>query len=283
MKNTYKTFLLFTAFCSASFATTAQWCVPTTIIPYATTMPGITNVTINTINRTSVDMENYPNNSYVNTGLSTSLIKGSSYTVSITHTIDASICPDMNLRIWIDYNHDFQLNDVGETAITQDHHVAGTYTGTFTVPLAALAGSTRMRVTAKMSSLGGHTLPDPCDIPADPLGYHGEIEDYDVNISTASGIGETNSLVSSFEVLPNPLNASSKLLYSLLKSTSITIELYNYLGEKISTLVNNESQISGEHELQLTSLQELSNGIYTVKLSAGDHVLVKRILVVTQK
>src|SRR5260221_7603684 len=123
----------------------AQWCVPTSLIPYDANMPGITNVTVGTINRTSAADEHYPNNNYTLTGLSTNLTAGATYTISITHTVDASICPDMNLRVWIDYNHDLTLDGTGETAITVDHHAPGTFTGTFTVPASATIGVTRMR------------------------------------------------------------------------------------------------------------------------------------------
>ena len=274
-----KSFLILGVICSASLAACAQWCVPTTIIPYAPSMPGITNVTLNTINRTSSDLENYPNNSYVNTGLSTTLLAGSTYNISITHTIDPSICPDMNLRVWIDYNQDYQLNDAGETAISLDHHAAGTYTGTFTVPSNALLGTTRMRVTAKMSNLGGHTLPDPCDLPHDPLGYHGEIEDYTINISSSTGIDESGSRVSGFEVFPNPVSAESGIQYTLARSSGVTIELFNTLGEKAGVLIHDEFQPAGFHQIQLTALQQYSNGVYMLRLTAGETVKLKRIYV----
>lgn len=44
-------------------------------------MPGLTQFTCNTIDRTSTDIENYPNNSYVNTGLSATFEKGMTYDV----------------------------------------------------------------------------------------------------------------------------------------------------------------------------------------------------------
>ncbi|MEO8211080.1 MAG: hypothetical protein ABI840_11025, partial [bacterium] len=61
----------------------AQWCVPTTALPYNSNMPGITHVALNTINRFSTDLENYPNNSYVLTGMSTELTPGQTYNFTI--------------------------------------------------------------------------------------------------------------------------------------------------------------------------------------------------------
>lgn len=170
----------------------AQWCVPTTAIPYATTMPGVTQFTLNTVDRASTDIENYPNNSYVNSGLTTTLEKGATYAVTIGFTIDDVIFPGshMNLRVWVDLNHDGQLDDAGETLLSVNEQSGPTFTGNITVPTSALTGDTRLRVTAKMCGHTGHSLPTPCDLPADPLGYHGELEDYTVEIVEAVGIAE---------------------------------------------------------------------------------------------
>lgn len=190
-----KTPLLFTTVL-LSHGLTAQWCVPSTATPYATTMPGVTQFTLNTINRTSTDIENYPNNSYVNSGLTTTLEKGETYAVTIGFTIDDVIFPGshMNLRVWVDLNHDGQLDDAGETLLSVNEQSGPTYTGAISVPMNALTGDTRLRVTAKMCGHTGHSLPTPCDLPADPLGYHGELEDYTVEIVDAVGIAEPKEL-----------------------------------------------------------------------------------------
>src|SRR6185295_10830948 len=173
MKTTF-TFLAMLLISLSSFRSSAQWCTPV-VQPYGPTTPGITNFSMNDINRSSEAIEN-PDDGYVLTGLSTTLHRGQTYTISITHTVDAYICPDMNLRVWIDFNINGTLNDAGETVLTLDHHTAGMYTATFTVPATASVGTTRLRATAKMSNLGGHTPPTPCNFPFDPLGYHGEVE-----------------------------------------------------------------------------------------------------------
>src|ERR1041385_2942093 len=174
-----KLFTLLSACAISIFNASAQWCTPV-VQPYGPTTPGITNFTLNDINRNSAAIEN-PDDGYVLTGLSTTLQRGQTYTISITHTVDFYFCPDMNLRVWLDYNDNGTLDDAGETILTTDHHAAGTYTATFTVPATAHVGVTRLRATAKMSNLGGHTPPTPCNFPLDPVGYHGEVEDYTIN------------------------------------------------------------------------------------------------------
>lgn len=259
----------------------AQWCIPTTAIPYASTMPGITQFTLNTINRSSQDIENYPNNNYVNTGLSTNLTPGSTYTVTIGYTLDASISPDMNLRVWIDFNQDGALDDPGETVITANNQTSLTYTGSFTVPMSATMGSTRCRVTAKMTSNGGHTLPTPCDIPADPLGYHGEFEDYTVNIGTTNVPELPSHTVSLFTVSPNPSSGGDVMVHYALNSDSpVIITLNNINGQQVAVLENKESQPAGEYYVRAAVGESvLANGIYFVTINAGNNSTTQKLVI----
>jgi len=245
----------------------AQWCIPV-VQPYGPTTPGITHFTLNDINRTSEQIEN-PDDGYVLTGMSTTLHRGQTYSISITHTVDAYICPDMNLRVWIDYNINGTLDDAGETVITIDHHSAGTYTATFTVPATALVGTTRLRATAKMSNLGGHTPPTPCNFPFDPLGYHGEVEDYTVNIAAETGIDVVAPTTPALSVFPNPANESATLNYSLTENQRVKIELFNGLGQ-IEKVFAFEDQIAGDHQYNL-ELKNVEAGFYFVRLSEGVH------------
>jgi len=269
MKKIYLACLLLV---SAGASAQQVYCIPA-VIPYSSAMPGITHFVLNTIDRVSDDLES-PSSGFVSTGMSTGLTLGSTYSVSITHTVDATICADMNIRIWIDYNQDGQLDDAGETVISYNHHLPGTYTGSFTVPLTAMTGDTRMRLTVKMSDLGGHTLPTPCDNPADPFGYHGEMEDYTVNLTTAAGI-EENGMLQSMEIFPNP-SVNPSVRFSLLHSSIVSFEIFNLAGEKIHSMCSTIPESSGEH---LYILPELESGYYIVRLLAGNASIEKPVLI----
>jgi hypothetical protein len=166
----------------------AQYCMLPGETAYSNLQPGITNFKLNSINRTSGNVES-PTSVVVTTGLTTTLVQGQTYSISITHSEDNQFFPGArnNLRVWIDYNSNFTLNDAGETILSKDLEAPNTtYTANFTVPLSAPTGTTMLRATAKMSADAGHTIPTPCDNPPDPLGYHGEMEDYIVNILPAN-------------------------------------------------------------------------------------------------
>lgn len=139
------------------------WCIPALTISGTN---GLTNVTLNTINRSSAN-----NEGYIYTGLSTTLKLDSTYSLSCTFV--GGNAP----AIWIDWNIDGDFNDANEAIMPP----AGTWyptfnstkTLTFTVPSHAMEGTTRMRVYCK-------NFPNPTTGPCNTTDPGGDIEDYDI-------------------------------------------------------------------------------------------------------
>jgi hypothetical protein len=71
--------------------------------------------------------------------------------------------------IWVDWNQDGDFADAGERVFVTSAYATNT-TGSFTVPLTATAGCTRMRITGNFLNSAPS---DPCD-----TGIDGEFEDY---------------------------------------------------------------------------------------------------------
>ena len=167
-------------------ASSQAWCDVQTAKPYSRNMPGITSVVIGSTTRSSAPIENYPANSYALSRETVTLVPGQTYALAITHSRDSVSFPRAanNIRVWVDYDRDGSFTGPQELVASADQMVPGTSTFSFTVPSKTTpVNGTRMRVTAKMSMQAGHSIPTPCDEPRDPLGYHGEIEDYPVNIA----------------------------------------------------------------------------------------------------
>jgi hypothetical protein len=264
-----KYFLHFYCFAAIVFYTInlkAQWCIPESAIPYAASMPGITHVVLNTIDRTSSDLENYPDNSYVYAEETTTLVKGVNYEMTIDFTVDALICPDMNLRVWIDLDQNGSFDDIGETVLSADHISPNEFTDSFYLPDYTLTGNTRMRVTAKMSNLGGHTLPTPCDLPHDPFGYHGEFEDYDITITESTGINEVQVDQLNASVFPNPANGIITIEWKNLLPDEGMVTISGLNGEKIIELNSNGAEIN---QLLHYNASSLTPGIYIVSINSG--------------
>ena len=75
---------------------------------------------------------------------------------------------------------------------------------------------------------------------------------------------------------PNPCNASAHLQFVINERGIAVCDLYNISGRKIMTLMNKEL-MPGTHEIEL-DLSHLSNGLYLIRLQAGERVETTKII-----
>ena len=99
------------------------------------------------------------------------------------------------------------------------------------------------------------------------------------NVATAVG-GEKNGLVVNTYALnqnyPNPFNPTTTIEYSLAKSGLVTLNVYNTLGQKVKSLVN-QRQAAGKHFAHLDA-HDLSSGIYFYKIQSGKFTQIKKMI-----
>jgi Spondin_N/Secretion system C-terminal sorting domain len=77
---------------------------------------------------------------------------------------------------------------------------------------------------------------------------------------------------------PNPFNPSSTISYDLPRNVAVTLTVYNAIGQKVRTLVD-EVQEAGTHTV-LFSSTDLVSGMYFYQLRAGGFVATRRLIVV---
>lgn len=130
----------------------------------------ISRVQLNTINNTS-GAQYYSDF----TSISTTLVEGDPYTISVTPTWTGTIY-DEAYAVWIDYNKDGDFTDSGELVWSKAPSKDTPNSGTFTVPTGASIGATTMRVSMQYNE-----IPTSCQSFT-----YGEVEDYTVNISAAT-------------------------------------------------------------------------------------------------
>lgn len=75
---------------------------------------------------------------------------------------------------------------------------------------------------------------------------------------------------------PNPFNLSTSIKYTLPSTEMIKLDVYDVLGRKVATLVN-EVQQPGSYNIQLINLQ-LPSGIYFYWLSTGNYSAVRKMI-----
>lgn len=98
---------------------------------------------------------------------------------------------------------------------------------------------------------------------------------------TGSAEGITNVSNNLFQNHPNPFNPSTIISYQLEKSGSVSIKVYDILGNRVATLVDNEKQNAGNHSVEFNKFSNsnnLSSGIYFYQIIAGQYIDTKKMI-----
>ncbi len=123
----------------------------------------------------------------------------SSYNLTLTPGFSGSSYNEY-FKVYIDLDQDGTFNSTGEEVYDAGSASSSPATGSITIPGSALEGITRLRVVMKyVSTFSDPSLPAPCTNPNE-----GEIEDYCIQISTASSTGITSQVQDQFRIYPNP-------------------------------------------------------------------------------
>jgi hypothetical protein len=69
----------------------------------------------------------------------------------------------------------------------------------------------------------------------------------------------------SLGAFPNPFADKTNITYELKQNSAVTIEVFDVVGSKIASLVNNESQSAGKHQVSLDAIGGTA-GVYFVKV-----------------
>jgi len=77
---------------------------------------------------------------------------------------------------------------------------------------------------------------------------------------------------------PNPFNPSTTIRFFVPYNETVTITVYNILGQKVAELLN-DKLAAGDHKVVFNAFN-LPSGIYLYKVSAGNFKLFKRMLLV---
>jgi hypothetical protein len=96
------------------------------------------------------------------------------------------------------------------------------------------------------------------------------IETYTVSSGTI--VASQENLINSVNVFPNPSSGLFNVEYTLKSSGDVTIEVFNVLGETVTTAVKNNSRKG----IVVLDLSTSNPGIYMIRLKAGNDFILKR-------
>ncbi|MEQ9263941.1 MAG: T9SS type A sorting domain-containing protein [Balneolaceae bacterium] len=97
-----------------------------------------------------------------------------------------------------------------------------------------------------------------------------------------SNEGEDNTTPEVFTLdqnYPNPFNPSTNINFTLGTTTEVTLEVFNMLGQKVATLLQNERMTSGQHS-QKFNASSLSSGMYVYRLSTPSFVQSRKMMLI---
>ncbi len=77
---------------------------------------------------------------------------------------------------------------------------------------------------------------------------------------------------------PNPFNPSTTISFSIPNEEFVTLKVFNSLGEEVAELVN-ETKSAGNYSVSFNA-NNLSSGIYFYKITAGNFVEVKKMILI---
>jgi hypothetical protein len=100
-------------------------------------------------------------------------------------------------------------------------------------------------------------------------GYRLKQIDYNGNLEYSSVVNVGFTLPLEFVLeqnYPNPFNPSTSIAYSVPVKSDVTLEVYNLIGQKITTLVQGEVE-AGKHTATFNA-SSMSSGLYLFKLTA---------------
>ena len=235
-------------------------CLPSTTAYCAVCGIGITRVTFANINKISNDaIDGYQNYTctdtttvFTNTPYSFTVRTGSSYVESV--------------KAWLDLNNDGILDPVNEL-IFADSAVILNHSGTVMLPGNTVTGAPlRLRVASDYS---GNPSPEPClDL------QFGQVEDYAVFVIFDDAV-KNIAQQTGFIVYPNPFGSSTNIEYNLKNTASVSVEVFNMIGEKVTDFSLNERQFTGKHNYRFDAK---ASGVYYVKLSVDGVTTVQKIV-----
>lgn len=95
-----------------------------------------------------------------------------------------------------------------------------------------------------------------------------------------TGLNAAIETVVSFKAYPNPSKGNSWLSYTLINKTNVQLEVFDEVGKRIKTIVNDE-QLQGKYRYEFNPIAEnLPAGIYFARLTTDDKTLNIRMVVI---
>jgi hypothetical protein len=103
--------------------------------------------------------------------------------------------------------------------------------------------------------------------------------DTTTNIEESSKSSKIMNVIKIFQNYPNPFNPSTTIEFDLPKTSTVTLKIYNILGEEVTTVVSDRLNAgSYTYEWDASRSAGIASGVYLYRLQAGDFVETRKMV-----
>jgi hypothetical protein len=170
----------------------------------------------------------------------------------------------------------FTVPDVKATVVCEDTLVTIT-SSLFTIgdlsPGEEKEGSGLLMFNLDENCPHNYTISFDVKIMSEGWGFWQDDFDIITGIDDAEQIPIKYSLYQNY---PNPFNPSTKIKYSIPQDSKVMIKVFDILGNKIETLVNEEKK-AGTYEITWNAVR-LPSGVYFYQIKSGDFIDAKKMV-----
>jgi hypothetical protein len=107
-----------------------------------------------------------------------------------------------------------------------------------------------------------------------------DTQSFTINVMSVTDAESISQLIPNhfdlYNNYPNPFNPSTTIRFAVPEISNVKIEVYNLIGERITTLIN-EIKTAGYYEVQFNA-SNLASGIYFYRIQAGNFVESKKMI-----
>lgn len=151
-----------------------------------------------------------------------------------------------------------------------------TFIGAFEADLSALSGQVVGIYTTGFAKPADNYNGRPFGLVA--LHEDGTVVELQQATSAATDIADIPSDFGLGQNYPNPFNPTTTIQYSLPEQAEVRLNVYNLMGQRVATLVN-DTQSAGHHSISFDA-SSLSSGVYIYRIQAGSFTQTRKMLMI---
>lgn len=112
------------------------------------------------------------------------------------------------------------------------------------------------------------------------------VDTYEINVLANIILGSSNEPIGDLPVkfgmdqnYPNPFNPNTNINFGLAKSSTVSLKIFNMLGQEVATLLSNEFRPSGHYSITFDA-SSLSSGTYIYSITTEEGSITKKMMLI---